>query len=958
MSTKLKVHYKLIAFLVILGVIGLAITLVWGASGSFSENFSSTTYKDATNTTGSWGDHCSTDDTGTRGCLVYTTPTTAVATAVNDGDINSINGTYNDISVDSSDNIRVAYTANAGDSRDIKLQKVNTAKVAQGDAVTVNTFTTGVQYNPAIAHFSDGGHIVLWESNEQDGTEYGIFGKLYTGTGSAVKPSGSSATSDATGQYYNGSNNTAGTGYEFRINTTTSDSQTKPRVAVDSNNRFVAVWEGPGINFAIFNQDGSAVKSETQVSTSNTNPDVVIRSDNKFAVSSTNGASTEVYVAYFDTSGAQEGNTITVFSGAGADVSAPRLAIDGSNNLGIVFTANSKVYFALYNSSTTSPTTIVSATAITTGNATYDYTGQNVPDLVADSLGNFFITYYHINEGNVSPAIFGKIYNSLGTVTRDVFIIYNSTDSNYPEVAVDSSNRFWTSLESHFLDGSNWDTQVNLQGFANTGYALSAFNTYTTIGYLQSAKLNGSDANLTSATLTATQTTPTNTSIQYYLSNSLGGGALVKNEDPNTYSYTLPSAPWAFDQTLTSPPAIDYVKVNLKNVSGTVTLFLYNNQTSVASTTSTSGTSNDFEEVTFTFDSVITDTYNSFLLSGTGKIQCETDGNYSGGSLLLVGGGLPQIISECADTVFELGNTTLATIPQWITATSGETVTFASASSDLRWKARLYGTTSTTPVITNIAISYTVPSGGTDRRRLSASQEQSENKAVETISSGNTILNNNDNTKIETLLNLPLNTEKEVSTLQTRQSLKRIKKEIKQKTAAILEEKTTPTPPHPYSWVQEDILPNLVKKGIFTKETVDQINLDELGQVINLREGIKIALWLKGKEIGENLIFLAKKEGLLDRGQTTYNLENPLTRAEFIAILMRALQDKLPDTKKTNVFSDLKNNPQANYINLAHGLKIIKGYSTSQGLLFKPDQLLTRAELLAIINNVWDMVKE
>jgi hypothetical protein len=72
--------------------------------------------------------------------------------------------------------------------------------VPAGPEFRVNTHTTNSQARPAVAVTGAGGFVVVWESNLQDGSGYGVFAQLYDTAGN---PSGS----------------------EFRVNSYTTGSQ-------------------------------------------------------------------------------------------------------------------------------------------------------------------------------------------------------------------------------------------------------------------------------------------------------------------------------------------------------------------------------------------------------------------------------------------------------------------------------------------------------------------------------------------------------------------------------------------------------------------------------------------------------------------------------------------------------------------------------------------------------------
>ena len=83
-----------------------------------------------------------------------------------------------------------------------------------------------------MAADADGDFVVVWSSNNQDGSLAGVFGQRYTSAGAAV-------------------------GAEFQVNTYTTSQQRCPAVAADADGDFVVVWESlrPGRGFdGVFGQ--------------------------------------------------------------------------------------------------------------------------------------------------------------------------------------------------------------------------------------------------------------------------------------------------------------------------------------------------------------------------------------------------------------------------------------------------------------------------------------------------------------------------------------------------------------------------------------------------------------------------------------------------------------------------------------------------------------------------------
>ena len=50
----------------------------------------------------------------------------------------------------------------------------------------VNTYTTGSQYQPTVAALDDGGFVISWTSQYQDGSNTGVYSQRFDANGSAL----------------------------------------------------------------------------------------------------------------------------------------------------------------------------------------------------------------------------------------------------------------------------------------------------------------------------------------------------------------------------------------------------------------------------------------------------------------------------------------------------------------------------------------------------------------------------------------------------------------------------------------------------------------------------------------------------------------------------------------------------------------------------------------------------
>ena len=104
-------------------------------------------------------------------------------------------------------------------------QRFNSAGEKVGPEFPVNSSTAGPQYDASVAAEPDGGFVVVWQSKDQDGSDFGVFGQRFDRSGGRV-------------------------GTEFAVNTYTTGPQVRPRVA-ETGQGIAVVW-------ASGDQDGSA----------------------------------------------------------------------------------------------------------------------------------------------------------------------------------------------------------------------------------------------------------------------------------------------------------------------------------------------------------------------------------------------------------------------------------------------------------------------------------------------------------------------------------------------------------------------------------------------------------------------------------------------------------------------------------------------------------------------------
>jgi len=160
-----------------------------------------------------------------------------------------------------------------GSSAAVYAQRFNSSGIAQGSEFRVNTTTTGLQGDPAVAMDYDGDFVVAWSSYTSG--NYDVYAKRYNSSGSAVvgefrvnsyttnwqylsalacnaggdfmvvwsSDGQDSSSTGVYGQFYTSGGTGGGA---FRINSYTTNSQWYPSIASDYDGDFIVAWSGAG----------------------------------------------------------------------------------------------------------------------------------------------------------------------------------------------------------------------------------------------------------------------------------------------------------------------------------------------------------------------------------------------------------------------------------------------------------------------------------------------------------------------------------------------------------------------------------------------------------------------------------------------------------------------------------------------------------------------------------------
>lgn len=184
-----------------------------------------------------------------------------------------------------------------GDAGGIYAQRYDASGATVGGEFQVNTTTTDEQRWSETVALEDGGFVIIWTSDNQDGSGNGIYAQRYDSAGATV-------------------------GVEFLVNTHTADDQNRSSSFGLPDGGFLVTWSSinqDGDIYGVFGQrydaSGATVGGETQINTETTSTqfvsNVTVLTDGGIVVTwsstSQDGSGYGIYGQRYDASGASLG---------------------------------------------------------------------------------------------------------------------------------------------------------------------------------------------------------------------------------------------------------------------------------------------------------------------------------------------------------------------------------------------------------------------------------------------------------------------------------------------------------------------------------------------------------------------------------------------------------------------------------------------------------------------------
>ncbi|MBX7105931.1 MAG: hypothetical protein K1X57_17745 [Gemmataceae bacterium] len=350
------------------------------------------------------------------------------------------------VAMDSAGNFVVAFDSfHDGIDYGLYVQRYNSAGATVGTQIKANVYGTNDQRSPAIAMDSDGDFVVAWESFGQDGSGYGVYARRF--------------------------DRVSGTfGAEFRVNTTTADSQYRPTIGMSATGAFVIAWESFGqtddADAAIYMQrydaTGVAIGSETRVNVTTTqyqtNPTVSMDNTGDFVVAwesyLTDGSGNGIYARAFNSAGVAVTGEFRVNQYTTGHQQEPSVSLDADGDFVVAWESYGQdgsrfgVYGRRYN-----------AAGVAQGSefriSTTTSLDQRSPSVSLDATGDFVVAWSSLQESS-TYGIYGQRYVAGGAADGGEFKIntYTTGKQWHPAVSSDTAGNFVTVWQSEGQDGS------------------------------------------------------------------------------------------------------------------------------------------------------------------------------------------------------------------------------------------------------------------------------------------------------------------------------------------------------------------------------------------------------------------------------------------------------------------------------------------------------------------------
>ena len=303
-----------------------------------------------------------------------------------------------------------------------------------GPQTQVNSRTSDEQRYSSLGSTPDGSYVVVWQSQNQDGSGEGIFGQRFNAAGRKIGP-------------------------EFRVNQFTSGDQTNPAIAVNASGQFAVAWasngqdgNGLGVYVRKYDADGNPLSDETLVNTGTLGnqqlPAIAINAAGRFVVAwQGTGNGEDIYFQRFDENGVAQGPETVVNTTLAGNQVEPAVAIDAAGNFVVAWQAPDVNGQGIYGQRYDADGNRIGLTEFSV-NTLDTNSDQKLPAAAMNASGQFVIAWQGRDANNVG--IRATVYNADGTAVRADFVVNQNQvgDQKQPSVAINDSGRFAIAWQS------------------------------------------------------------------------------------------------------------------------------------------------------------------------------------------------------------------------------------------------------------------------------------------------------------------------------------------------------------------------------------------------------------------------------------------------------------------------------------------------------------------------------
>ncbi len=326
-----------------------------------------------------------------------------------------------------------------GDDYGIYAQLYTTGGSASGGEIQINTSTGGGQRMPDVAMDDEGNFVVVWMSDSTDGDSYGIYGRMYSNTGTATTS-------------------------QFRISTITSGNQKYPQVACDASGNFVTTWmDDNGGDFNIYaerrNSSGAALAADFVVNSTTAGyqgkPTIAMDPTGNFVIAwqSADASGNGIYFQRYNSAGVAQGSETIANTTTAENQQEPSAAMDGSGNFLITWSSfaqdttvsNYGIYGRIFDNTGTATTSEILINTTTSGT-------QDNSSASATKNAGYVVSWTSFNQDGDRAGVYAQMLLSDGSF-YDVETKMNTRTTDYQQIPSVASNRLEEDIIVAWQDG-------------------------------------------------------------------------------------------------------------------------------------------------------------------------------------------------------------------------------------------------------------------------------------------------------------------------------------------------------------------------------------------------------------------------------------------------------------------------------------------------------------------------